>query len=195
MITRFYFSMSAKDIQSRRPYNAKISNQTFKSWFTSWNYQFPNNFSFKPEVDSLFQDYIWPRFYNQAFFYFDVEHDPWIEPEEPEFAEYVAASYDKLGCIYSWLIESQERYGKLIELYKAEENKWLEKLGSESTTLFNDTPQSGGSFTTDNYVTNATKVNTTADVGTPMARVKEVRDNLESLYNSWANEFRKFIIM
>ena len=195
MITRFYFSMSDNDIQSRHPYNAKTLNQTFKSWFTSWKYQFPNNFSFKPEVDSLFQDYIWPRFYNQAFFYFDVEHDPWIEPEEPKFVDYVAASSDKLGCIYAWLIESQERYGKLIELYKAEENKWLEKLGSESTTLFNDTPQSGGSVTTSDYVTNATTVNTTADVGTPMARVKEVRDNLESLYNSWANEFRKFIIM
>lgn len=195
MITRFYFSMSDNDIQSRHPYNAKTLNQSFKSWFTSWKYQFPNNFSFKPEVDSLFQDYIWPRFYNQAFFYFDVEHDPWIEPEEPKFVDYVAAASDKLGCIYAWLVESQERYGKLIELYKAEENKWLEKLGSESTTLFNDTPQAGGSFTTDNYVTNATKVNTTADVGTPMARVKEVRDNLESLYNSWANEFRKFIIM
>ena len=195
MITRFYFSMSDNDIQSKHPYNAKTLNQTFKSWFTSWKYQFPNNFSFKPEVDSLFQDYIWPRFYNQAFFYFDVEHDPWIEPEEPKFVDYVAASSDKLGCIYAWLIESQERYGKLIELYQAEENKWLEKLGSESTTLFNDTPQSGGSVTTSDYVTNATTVNTTADVGTPMARVKEVRDNLESLYNSWANEFRKFIIM
>lgn len=195
MITRFYFSMSDNDIQSKHPYNAKTLNQTFKSWFTAWKYQFPKNFSFKPEVDSLFQDYIWPRFYNQAFFYFDVEHDPWIEPEEPKFNDYVAASSDKLGCIYAWLIESQERYGKLIELYKAEENKWLEKLGSESTTLFNDTPQSGGSVTTSDYVTNATTVNTTADVGTPMARVKEVRDNLESLYNSWANEFRKFIIM
>ena len=195
MITRFYFSMSDNDIQSKHPYNAKTLNQTFKSWFTSWKYQFPSSFSFKPEVDSLFQDYIWPRFYNQAFFYFDVEHDPWIEPEEPKFVDYVAASSDKLGCIYAWLIESQERYGKLIELYQAEENKWLEKLGSESTTLFNDTPQSGGSVTTSDYVTNATTVNTTADVGTPMARVKEVRDNLESLYNSWANEFRKFIIM
>ena len=195
MITRFYFAMSDNDMLSKHPYSAKTLNKTFKNWLTSWHYEFPSNFSFKPEVDSLFQDYIWPRFYNQAFFYFDVEHDPWIEPEEPKFNDYVAASYDKLGCIYAWLIESQERYGKLIELYKAEENKWLEKLGSESTTLFNDTPQSGGSVTTSDYVTNATTVNTTADVGTPMARVKEVRDNLESLYNSWADEFRKFIIM
>ena len=35
MITRFYFSMSDNDIQSKHPYNAKTLNQTFKSWLTS----------------------------------------------------------------------------------------------------------------------------------------------------------------
>ena len=60
----------------------------------------------------------------------------------------------------------------------------MKQLGSKSTTLFNDTPQIGGDVTVDGYISNATTVNTTADVGTPMARLKEIRDNLENLYTS-----------
>lgn len=194
MKTRFYFSISDNDPLSKYPYRAKTLSKTFKSWFTSWGYEFPNGFVFDAKVDTLFEDYIWPRFYNETFFYVDVEHDPWTEPEEPEFDDYAADAYNKLGCIYSWLLDSQERYGQLIDLYEAEKDDLMKQLGSKSTTLFNDTPQSGGDVTTSGYITNATTATTTADVGTPMARLKEIRDNLESLYNSWANEFRKFLM-
>lgn len=60
----------------------------------------------------------------------------------------------------------------------------MKQLGSKSTTLFNDTPQIGGDVTADSYISSATTVSTTADVGTPMARIKEISDNLEDLYTS-----------
>ena len=195
MKTRFYFTLSDYDPLTQYPYYMNTVNKTFKDWFTDWGYEFPTNFVFNPVVDTLFQDFIWPRFYNEAFFYVDVEHDPWNEPEEPDAVQQAQEMYKKLGCIYSWLVESQERYGKLIKLYEDQSDQLMKQLGSKSTTLFNDTPQIGGDVTVDGYISNATTVNTTADVGTPMARLKEIRDNLENLYTSWANEFRKFIIM
>ena len=195
MKTRFYFTLSDNDPLTKYPYYMNTSNKTFKDWFTAWGYEFPANFSFNQRVDKLFKDFIWPRFYNEVFFYVDVEHDPWNEPAEPDSNEQAPEKYKKLGCIYSWLVESQERYSTLIELYEGQSDQLMKQLGSKSTTLFNDTPQSGGDVTVDGYVSNATTVNTTADVGTPMARLKEIRDNLEVLYTSWANEFRKFIIM
>ena len=60
----------------------------------------------------------------------------------------------------------------------------MNKISASSKTLFNDTPQNGGDFTTDNHTTNATQVTSESDVGTPIARLKEIRDNLESLYTS-----------
>lgn len=71
----------------------------------------------------------------------------------------------------------------------------MDRLGSTATTLFNDTPQSGGDVTTSSYITNATTATTTADVGTPMARLKEIQDNLDNVYITWSNEFRKFILL
>lgn len=195
MKTRFYFTLSDNDPLTKYPYYMNTLDKTFKSWFESWGYQFPANFDFEPEVDTLFRDYIWPRFYNEAFFYVDVQHGSWEQPEEPDSDQQAPEKYKKLGCIYSWLIESQERFNTLISCYENSKAKLMDQLSSKSTTLFNDTPQSGGDVTTSSYITNATTATTAADVGTPMARLKEIQDNLNNLYNSWANEFRKFIIM
>ena len=161
MKTRFYFLISDGNELPKDPYSAKIQNISFKTWFSSWNYQFPTSFDFNAKTNTLFQEYIWPRFYNEIFFYVDVEHDPWTEAEEPQFEDYAAEAYKKLGCIYSWLLDSQERYGQLIDLYDAEKDNLMKQLGSKSTTLFNDTPQSGGDVTTSDYITNATTATTT----------------------------------
>ena len=99
-----------------------------------------------------------------------------------------------IAKIIGWMNESRKRYEVLINAYTTQETKLMDKLSSTAQTLFNDTPQSGGSFTTDNYVTNATQVTTSTDTTTPMARLKEISDNLENLYKSWSNEFRKFIM-
>lgn len=193
MKTRFYFTLS----DTRNPFVMDSLNKTFKDWFDAWGYGLSKGFSFapSPRVDTLFKFYIWPRFYNEAFFYVDVEHDPWNEPKEPDFDQQDPEVHKKLSCIYSWLIGSQKRYDTLIGLYEEQLDKLMKQLGSKSTTLFNDTPQIGGDVTSDSYISSATTVSTTADVGTPMARLKEINDNLEDLYTSWANEFRKFIIM
>lgn len=142
----------------------------------------------------FFQNYIWPRFYEETIDFIDVEHDPWEEVVKPmNKNEVLPQVQSKLVKIWSWLQESKQQYETLINLYTEQKDNLMKQLSSKATTLFNDTPQTADDVTTTGYITTATTATTTADAGTPMTRLKEIRDNLENLYGSWSNEFRKFI--
>lgn len=144
----------------------------------------------------MFTQYLWPEFQNCVVLYIDVEHDPWEEPEEPTDEEIVEAFCEKAPQWIRWYQESSEKYGKLISLLTSIENNLLDQLGSENMTLFTDTPENGSGWLSnqDDYVTNATKVTNKADVATPIARLKEVQDNLRNYYADWADEFSRFVI-
>lgn len=146
-------------------------------------------------TNELFKNYIWNRFYQHDVVYIDVEHDPWTEPVKPAAKSEVAAAIQgKMNMIYSWLYGSEKRYSTLITNYEEQKNRLMDKLTSKATTLFNDTPQDGGDVTADGYITNATTATTTSDVATPIARLKEIQNNLENLYEEWSKEFRKFVL-
>lgn len=74
---------------------------------------------------------------------------------------------------------------------------------NNSQTNFNDTPQNGGLWSDDKHTSTITLLNgenhndttITSDSGTIMARLKEIRDNLESLYDTWSNEFGKEFVI
>ena len=129
-----------------------------------------------------------------------------------------------------WYRDSYERFSVLINAYKTIENTLLSRVITVTSTegeseqgstysgqdsslnLRNDTPQSGGDFTTDPYVSEANKhtgsasnTNTinnslsststvSADMTTPIERLNEVRQKLHNLYADWADEFARFVI-
>ena len=74
---------------------------------------------------------------------------------------------------------------------------------NNSQTGFNDTPQNGGLWNDDKHTSTITLINgtnsndttVTTDSGTIMSRLKEIRDNLESLYDTWSNEFGKEFVI
>lgn len=74
---------------------------------------------------------------------------------------------------------------------------------NDSQTGFNDTPQNGGLWNDDKHTSTITLVSgknsndttITSDSGTIMSRLKEIRDNLESLYDTWSNEFGKEFVI
>lgn len=146
------------------------------------------------ETKELFKNYLWPEYYDMPLFYIDTFTMPWCGEEKPTDQEVVNESLDYFGRIYKWLHETKDRYIYLIKAYKDQEAKLLNQISSKSTTKFNDTPQDGGDFDTDNHLTNITAIETSADVATPIARLKEVKDNLRNLYSEWSNEFNRFII-
>lgn len=147
-----------------------------------------------PKVFKLLNDYIWPEFYEEIVEVETIEVPDWANVEDQDIQLSDETRFKTSGKFYVWLNQTYHKYSALINLYESQKDDLLKKLESSSKTLFNDTPQAGGDFTTDPYVTNATQVITSTDTATPMARLKEVQDNIDNYYKEWADEFEKFVI-
>ena len=137
------------------------------------------------EANTCFRDYIWPRFYQEFVVYTDSD-------ETEDFFEKFCKN--KIGQIYAWWISSTEKYVLLIKNLTANKNKLLDDVKSASISRFNDTPQNSGDFSDDNHTSTVTKTENSSNVGTMMARLNEIEDNIKQLYIDWSDEFRKFII-
>ena len=163
-----------------------------------WSYLIPNMPSSAiwidndPQLTKLLNEYIWPEFYEEVVEVETIEVPDWANVEDIPLSNETRLRTS--GKFYAWINQTYPKYSKLITLYESQEDDLLKQLQSSSKTLFNDTPQAGGDFTTDPYVTNATQVETSTDTATPIARLKEVQDNLINYYKKWADEFEKFII-
>ena len=137
------------------------------------------------EATICFKDYIWPRFYQEAIIYTDTD-------EIEDFVEKFCST--KAGQIMAWWMSSSEKYTLLIQNLEANKAKLLDDVKSTSISRFNDTPQNSGDFSDDQHTSTATKTENSSNVGTMMARLNEIEDNIKQLYIDWSNEFRKFII-
>ena len=147
-----------------------------------------------PKVFKLLNDYIWPEFYEEVVAVETVEVPDWANVEDQDIQLSDETRLKTSGKFYVWLNQTYHKYSELINLYESQKDDLLKQLQSSSKTLFNDTPQAGGDFTADPYITNATQVETSTDTATPIARLKEIQDNLVNFYKKWADEFEKFII-
>lgn len=134
----------------------------------------------------LFQDYLWPRFYNQYICYTD---DTSIADDDSE-----DVIVDKIGQIIAWIQSSDDKYSLLISNLEANKNKLLGQIKSSSVNRFNDVPQNQGSYEDDAHNSTVTKTETATDGTTLLSRLNEIEDNLKRLYIDWSNEFRRFII-
>lgn len=137
------------------------------------------------ESRTCFNNYIWPRFYQEFVVYTDSD-------ETEDFVKKFART--KVGQIMSWWNASTEKYSLLIQNLTANKNKLLDDVKSASISRFNDTPQNSGDFSDDNHTSTVTKTENSSNVGTMMQRLNEIEDNIKQLYIDWSNEFRKFII-
>ena len=137
------------------------------------------------EASTCFQNYIWPRFYQEAIIYVDSD-------ENEDFLEKFCRT--KAGQIFAWWISSSEKYSLLIQNLENNKAKLLDDVKSSSVARFNDTPQNSGDFSDDNHTSTVTKTENSSNVGTMMQRLNEIEDNIKQLYIDWSDEFRKFII-
>lgn len=143
-----------------------------------------------PYTKELFSEYIWPEFRNSVLIYIDDASE-----STGEFHNQIAAAWDyKRGLIYRWLNETKPIYEILIANLEANKSKLLDAIKTSTNTRFNDTPQEPGVFTEDEYTSSITATESATDAGTLMSRLKEIEDDLRSLYGKWANEFSRFII-
>lgn len=197
--TRHYFTL-AEVLELRDDENAFLAPEYYDSLDGAYFALTENPAKDTPYTVKLLQEYLWPEFWAARILYVD-------SPKQELTYEDIKATWDiKRGHIMRWLNESTETYSILIENLEQIKNKLMAQVQSTTTTdsdnlsLFNDTPQDGGDFTTDDYVTNASKNTNSSsttmatDAATPIARLKEVQDKLNSLYGRWADEFSRFVL-
>lgn len=184
--TRFYYSMADIYAATNVNYLPTPFNHVsgFNVYFES---VLSNNIDGFPADDEITEELfkrIWMAYYNKPIIYIDAVVYPWTYSEEiePSVEEIQDAVEPLAGVIGKWLLDTKDRYEYLIKAYKEQEVNFLKELGSKSTTKFNDTPQNGGLFTNDGYMSNISATETTTDVATPIARLKEIKDNLKNLY-------------
>ena len=137
------------------------------------------------ESITFFRNYIWPRFYQEAIVYADLD-------KNEDFLEKFCRT--KVGQILAWWQSSTEKYSLLIQNLNANKSKLLDDVKYASISRFNDKPQNSGDFSDDQHTSTVTKTENSSNVGTMMARLNEIEDNIKQLYIDWSNEFRKFII-
>lgn len=125
------------------------------------------------ESTECFQNYIWPRFYQEFVVYADLD-------ENEDFVEKFARN--KVGQIFAWWTASTEKYSLLIQNLEANKTKLLDDVKSASISRFNDTPQNSGDFSDDNHTSTITKTENSSNVGTMMQRLNEIEDNIKQLY-------------
>ena len=100
-----------------------------------------------------------------------------------------------INSFYSLWQSTYAYYTNLINIYKNQENKLLERLSSTTEFLgnFNDTPQTQGDYSGEGYTTNITKnkSTTTSDVSSLMSRIAEIQDKYRNIWGDWCKEFDK----
>lgn len=108
-----------------------------------------------------------------------------VKPEPSLIFEVKAIFASFNNQFLTWLRESETRYAKEIELYKGIENNLMAQVKTSTTTKANDTPQIPDTdLESDPYVSNIATSEQLSDVGTPIERLKQVRNNIRNTYEA-----------
>lgn len=152
-----------------------------------YNYSPIGNYTLRTYLVDLFQK-LYGRFWKEYVFALDTEE------HGSEYSDATKEFYTKMGNI---IMQTYDRYSKLLDVYTSELSKLLD--GVKTTTngigIFNDTPQNiqttEDDFTGDNHISNASKSSAVAesDVDTKMARIDEIQRKLRNIWKDWLDEF------
>ena len=136
------------------------------------------------KANKLFCTYIAPRYKNTFVSFLDGTVAS--EDVTKEYADWI------LNFVVIFL-RTFLKYDKMLTLYEDSKNKLLDEVKSFSESKFNDTPQNASSaqydWSTDNHLTNITRVESGTDLDTVIARLDEVENNIKDYYTRWADEF------
>lgn len=203
MVERYYFKLL--EITGDNVFDAEWADASegMYSMFRERIHNFPTA-AMKPDNDITKQlyRYFWREACNRYIGYLDIEHSPW-EPLTKLQVWMDGRWDDELAVLAeNWFIDvwnifenTKDYYYTIIGLYEAKKNDLLEAIKNE--VRFNDTPQNaptaGGGYETDEYTTTVTTSKT--DGNTVIARLKEVENNLSSLYTEWVEKFTRTLCL
>lgn len=129
------------------------------------------------------------RFAHKWIIYSDIYVEPWesdhLDPvPNPSVAN---AWLNRWGYIEN---VTEERYIKLLSMYKENANNLLNKMKSESVMKYNDTPQTVEGEG-DPYTTSITTSTNEVDPNELINRLKNIELKYADLMDDWVNEFAK----
>lgn len=118
--------------------------------------------AFASYEQTMFQQYLWPEFYDSPIMFVDKDQDPFGAEVEPTAQDIEDAELPLLGRMYRWYQESLERYGLIIGAYNTVKAKLLDPVTVTSTgTATHSYTLSGGGTNTGTVTTSETNGSTT----------------------------------
>ena len=174
-------------IDINAPYFLKVVEGTGLSGFNATQYPLLNN---TEETNEIWYRVV-NRFGDEFIFYLTNEE---LKNKNVYINEHLKDFLIRFFSIYR---NTNKKYEYLIKIYNDEMNNLLNTIKSTSRNVsrFNDTPQNEYSntqnFEDDLHVSNISKGESISedDGMTKMARIKEIQDSLQNLFNEWVNEF------
>lgn len=92
---------------------------------------------------------------------------------------------------------SIDKYNYIIDVYEGEITSdyktLLDDVKTETTTMHNDTPQNEGDWLDFSHTSYATKISSSSNTNTKVARVEEILQAVRSIFETWCKEFGKFV--
>jgi len=128
-------------------------------------------------VAKLWQEYIKPAYRN--YFVVAVEHE---DDKNSAFKEW-------LDSFVSLIFRTKDKYVPILKEYEAAADKLMDDIKQTSTSRFNDTPQTTGSYISTSYTTNLTTNEVSTAGSTTAVRLAEIRAAWENIMYEWFREF------
>lgn len=191
MKTRFYYTfedISHINEDAESTIGAIVSNIGFYEFLAS---KIGSTDTDTDYTRNLFQYYVQPILSELYIDYIDVEHDEYTEVDKPD------VSHSKLLTqMYVLLKKTQPFYEERIKRLEKYADQLMNEVSNKTVAKFNDTPQSEGEgFDTDPYTSNITTTENSNQPGTIADRINNANTAVINYYNSWADEFNKFVIL
>lgn len=190
LVNRYYYTLADLADVIREPEHVDFAPELANFWFNLLPDGYGDDIANFQELqdtnaNSLWRNHIWPRFRESVFVYVDVESRPWwnvLASETPTNEEIQLACVKKIGQVYAWLKESNERYTPIIEALDNVKTKLLDQIESSAVSVYNDTPQVANDFENDPYATTSTRSKSKTEVATPIERFNEISKKMRSVY-------------
>lgn len=119
-----------------------------------------------------------------------IEERPDLDDQEL-FDEITEKILRKFSYVYN---TTKDRYLALLDIYANQKANLLNKVESNTTQRYNDTPQNGGDWSDDEHTSNITRIENSNDFTPLMDRINEIQNKLRNIQKDWEDEFKGIFI-
>lgn len=177
------------------PMWARLKNKSFYDVLSHW-ITLPESIAVTNEEEAFFQEYLYPKSFNDNIGIIYKNGYWWDTIEEPTDEEWEQVMPELCGKLYFWYQHTCEKYVPLISMYTTNIENLLGQIKTFSVNRFNDTPQNTTTSDIDvedmNHVSTVNRTESSTDGDTLINRLEEVRSKLRSIFAEWASDFDRF---